>query len=124
MIVVMGHAATLKQISDVIQKLDELNVRYHVSRGEERTVIGLLGDTSHVSRDLLLDLESVEDVIRITKPFKMASRDFHAADTIIRINGSDVGARGGFIIIAGPCSVESRDHLLEVAQFVKEQGAH
>jgi 3-deoxy-7-phosphoheptulonate synthase len=124
MIVVMNHAATLKQIGDVIQRLDEWNVPYHVSRGEERTVIGLLGSTSHISRELLLDLSGVEEVIRITKPFKMASRDFHAEDTVLRINGSDVGARGSFLIIAGPCSVESRDHVLEVAEFVKIQGAH
>jgi 3-deoxy-7-phosphoheptulonate synthase len=124
MIVVMGHSATLKQIGDVLQKLDAMNVRYHVSRGEERTVIGLLGDTSQISRDALLDLEAVEEVIRITKPFKMASRDFHAANTIVRTNGVDVGAIGGFVIIAGPCSVESRDHLMEVAEFVKAQGAH
>ena len=124
MIVVMNHTATLKQIGDVIQKLDELSVPYHVSRGEERTVIGLLGSTSHISRELLLDLSGVEEVIRITKPFKMASRDFHAEDTVVRINGSDVGARGSFLIIAGPCSVESRDHVLEVAEFVKLQGAH
>jgi 3-deoxy-7-phosphoheptulonate synthase len=124
MIVVMSHAATLKQIGDVIQKLDELSVQYHVSRGEERTVIGLLGSTSHISRELLLDLAGVEEVIRITKPFKMASRDFHAEDTVLRINGTDVGARGSFLIIAGPCSVESRDHVLEVAEFVKIQGAH
>jgi 3-deoxy-7-phosphoheptulonate synthase len=124
MIVVMSHAATLKQIGDVIQKLDELSVQYHVSRGEERTVIGLLGSTSHISRESLLDLAGVEEVIRITKPFKMASRDFHAEDTVLRINGTDVGARGSFLIIAGPCSVESRDHVLEVAEFVKIQGAH
>jgi 3-deoxy-7-phosphoheptulonate synthase len=83
-----------------------------------------LGSTSHISRELLLDLSGVEEVIRITKPFKMASRDFHAEDTVVRINGSDVGARGSFLIIAGPCSVESRDHVLEVAEFVKLQGAH
>ena len=124
MIVVMSHAATLKQIGDVIQKLDEWSVPYHVSRGEERTVIGLLGSTSHISRELLLDISGVEEVIRITKPFKMASRDFHAEDTVVRINGTDVGARGSFLIIAGPCSVESRDHVLEVAEFVKSQGAH
>jgi 3-deoxy-7-phosphoheptulonate synthase len=101
-----------------------MSIRYHISRGEERTVIGLLGDTSHISRELLLDLDGVEEVIRITKPFKMASRDFHSEDTIIRIHGSDVGLRGTFAVIAGPCSVESRDHVMEVAEFVKAQGAH
>lgn len=124
MIVVMSHTATLRQIGDVIQLLEEWNIKYHVSRGEERTVIGLLGHTSHISREELLDLPAVEEVIRITKPFKMASRDFHPDDSIIRINGFDVGARGAFIVIGGPCSVESREHVLEVAAFVKEQGAH
>src|SRR5262249_54437078 len=89
-----------------------------------RTVIGLLGQTSHISEELLLDFPGVQDVIRITKPFKMASRDFHADDTVIRVNGVNVGAKKSFSIIAGPCSVESREHVLEVAHFVKEQGAH
>jgi 3-deoxy-7-phosphoheptulonate synthase len=114
----------LKQIGDIIQKLDEWGTPYHVSRGEERTVIGLLGQTSHISEELLLDFPGVQDVIRITKPFKMASRDFHAEDTVIRVNGVSVGAKKTFSIIAGPCSVESREHVLEVAHFVKEQGAH
>jgi len=124
MIVVMNHAATLKQIGDVIARLDEWNVAYHVSRGEERTVIGLLGQTSHISREMLLDFPGVDDVIRITKPFKMASRDFHPEDTVVRINGFGIGTPGAFVVIAGPCSVESREHVLEVASFVKEQGAH
>jgi 3-deoxy-7-phosphoheptulonate synthase len=124
MIIVMEPSATLKQIGDIIQKLDEWGTPYHVSRGEERTVIGLLGQTSHISEELLLDFGGVQDVIRITKPFKMASRDFHAEDTVIRVNGHAVGAKRNFSIIAGPCSVESREHVLEVAHFVKEQGAH
>jgi 3-deoxy-7-phosphoheptulonate synthase len=124
MIVVMNHAATLRQISDVIRILDDWKISYHVSRGEERTVIGLLGQTSHISREALLDFPGVEDVIRITKPFKMASRDFHPDNTLVRVNGYQIGMPGSFIVIAGPCSVESRDHVLEVAEFVKNQGAH
>jgi len=124
MIVVMNHAATLKQIGDVIQWLDERSVAYHVSRGEERTVIGLLGQTAHISREALLDFAGVDDVIRISKPFKMASRDFHSEDTVVRVNGLGVGSKGAFVLIAGPCSVESREHALEVADFVREQGAH
>jgi 3-deoxy-7-phosphoheptulonate synthase len=124
MIVVMSPTSTLKQIGDVIQKLDEWNIPYHVSRGEERTVIGLLGQTSHISREALLDLPGVEDAIRITKPFKLASRDFHPENTVVRVNGFDIGGPGSFLVIAGPCSVESRENVLEVAAFVKEQGAH
>jgi 3-deoxy-7-phosphoheptulonate synthase len=124
MIVVMNHAATLRQISDVIRILDDWKISYHVSRGEERTVIGLLGQTSHISREALLDFPGVEEVIRITKPFKMASRDFHPDNTLVRVNGYQIGMPGSFVVIAGPCSVESRDHVLEVAEFVKNQGAH
>jgi len=120
----MNQTASLKQIGNVIARLEEWAVAYHVSRGEERTVIGLLGQTSHVSREELLDLPGVDDVIRITKPFKLASRDFHPEDSIVRVNGYGIGTRSSFIVIAGPCSVESREHVLEVAQFVKEQGAH
>lgn len=124
MIVVMNQNATLKQVGDIIQKLEEWTVPYHVSRGEERTVIGLLGPTAHISREILLDFAGVEDVVRITKPFKLASRDFHPQDSIIRVNGSGIGARESFFVIAGPCSVESRSHAIEVADFVKSQGAH
>ena len=124
MIVVMNQAATLKQIGDVIQWLDERSVAYHVSRGEERTVIGLLGQTAQISREALLDFPGVDDVLRISKPFKMASRDFHPEDTVVRVNGFGIGAKGSFFLIAGPCSIESREHALEVAEFVHAQGAH
>jgi 3-deoxy-7-phosphoheptulonate synthase len=123
MILVMAHGATLKQISEVIQRLESWNIQYHVSRGEERTVIGILGQTSHLSRETMMDLPGVEEVIRITKPFKLASRDFHPYDSVIRVNETGIGSEENFVVIAGPCSVESRDHILEVASFVKEQGA-
>ncbi|HSE43141.1 MAG TPA: 3-deoxy-7-phosphoheptulonate synthase [Acidobacteriota bacterium] len=123
MILVMAHGATLKQIGEVIQRLEGWNIPYHVSRGEERTVIGILGQTSHLSRETMMDLPSVEEVIRITKPFKLASRDFHPNDSIIRVNGTSIGTESNFAVIAGPCSVESREQVLEVAAFVKEQGA-
>jgi 3-deoxy-7-phosphoheptulonate synthase len=124
MIIVMNSTATLKQISDVLHTLDDWKIAYHVSKGEERTVIGLLGQTSHISRDALLDFPGVEEVIRITKPYKMASRDFHPENTLVRVNGYPIGAPKSFLVIAGPCSVESREHVLEVAEFVKAQGAH
>lgn len=124
MIVVMTQNATLKEISGVIRLLEEWKVQHHVSRGEERTVVGLLGNTLHVSREALLDLPGVEDVIRITKPFKLASRDFHPPDSLVHAGGVQIGSRDSFLIIAGPCSVESRERMLETAVFVKEQGAH
>lgn len=124
MIIVMKHGTTLKQIGDVLERLSDLGLRYHVSRGEERSIIGILGQASHLSRELFLDFPTVEDVLRITKPFKLASRDFHPEDTVVRLNGHGIGKKTSFIVIAGPCSVESRETMLEVAQFVSEQGAH
>ena len=124
MILVLSHGTTLKQTGAILAKLEEWGISYHVSRGEERTVIGILGQTAQYSRDQFLDLPGVEDVIRITKPFKMASRDFHPEDSVIRVNGYGIGSKGSFVVIAGPCSVESREHMIEVAEFVKEQGAH
>jgi 3-deoxy-7-phosphoheptulonate synthase len=124
MIVVMDREATLQQIGQVIRNLEEQRIVYHVSRGEERTVIGLLGSTSGVDQGPLLDLPGVNKVLRMTRPFKLASRDFHPDDTVVRVNGFDIGAPDSFLVIAGPCSVESREQLLETAAFVKKQGAH
>ena len=107
MILVMSHGATLKQIGEVIQRLEGWNIAYNVSRGEERTVIGILGQTSHLSRETMMDLPGVEEVIRITKPFKLASRDFHPNPSVIRVNGTNIGAEQYLVVIAGPCSVES-----------------
>jgi 3-deoxy-7-phosphoheptulonate synthase len=123
MIVVMKKAAALKEIAEVVKLIESLGFTAHVSKGEEKTVIGILGDDRRVSKDVVIDLPGVEDVITILKPYKLVSRDFKPLDTIIRVNGVAIGD-GGFVVMAGPCSVESREQVLETARFVKANGAH
>jgi 3-deoxy-7-phosphoheptulonate synthase len=123
MIVIMRKDATLRETSEAVKLIESMGFKAHVSKGEEKTVIGILGDDRLVSRDKVVDLPGVEDVIPILKPFKLVSREFKPLDTVIRINGVTIGD-GGFVIMAGPCSVESREQLLETAHYVKEHGGH
>jgi 3-deoxy-7-phosphoheptulonate synthase len=93
-----------------------------VSQGEERTVLGIIGDGQRLDREQIERMAGVERTAPIMRPFKRASRDFHPADTIVKLNGVSIGGQQ-LIIMAGPCAVESREQLLETAQAVKEAGA-
>ena len=99
-----------------------MNLDVHVSEGQEITVLGLIGDTSRVDMELLKSLEIVETVKRVSEPFKQANRKFHPKDTIVDIGNVKIGG-GYFAMIAGPCSVESEEQIIEVAKAVKESGA-
>ena len=123
MIIVMKATATEEQIDHVIRRVQELGFTPHVSRGVERTIIGVVGDERGLARSNFEVLEGVERVMRVLHPFKMASREWKEEDTTIHINGITIGG-GELTIIAGPCSVESRSQLLETAHAVKEAGAH
>jgi len=94
----------------------------HVSEGKEVTVLGLIGDTSRIDMDLLGSLEIVDTVKRVSEPFKQANRKFHPKDTVITVGDAKIGG-GNFAMIAGPCSVESEEQIIEVAQAVKKSGA-
>jgi 3-deoxy-7-phosphoheptulonate synthase len=123
MIVIMQVGATTKQISAVITRIEEMGLKAHLSEGQERTIIGVVGDDRVVAdRDSLSLMEGVERTMRVSHPYKIASREFHPADTLVPLNGVKVG-ENKVVVIAGPCSVESRDQLLETAQAVKEAGA-
>lgn len=95
----------------------------HISTGDLQTVIGLIGDTSRIDMDLLASLDIVEAVKRVSDPFKLCNRKFHPDDTVIDIGTAKIGG-GSFVMIAGPCSVESEEQIVEVAKAVKEAGAH
>lgn len=95
----------------------------HVSEGKEKTIFGLIGDTSRVDMELLNSLEIVSSVRRISEPFKQASRNFHPEDTVIPVGDVKIGG-GHFAMIAGPCSVESEEQIIEVALAVKQGGAN
>jgi 3-deoxy-7-phosphoheptulonate synthase len=122
MVIVMKHHASAEDIGRVVTRIQELGFRAHLSSGEERTIIGIIGDERGLELDNFLMFDGVERAMRVLHPFKLASRDFHPEDTIIRINGVVVGSKT-IPIIAGPCSIESRAQLMESAHAVKEAGA-
>ncbi len=123
MIIVMRMGATQEEIDNVVARVNELGFRTHLSRGEERTIIGVIGDERPVDKDSLARMQGVERIVPILRPFKLASRDFQPHDTVIEIAGHPVGGKR-LTIIAGPCAVESREQILETAHLVKEAGAH
>ncbi len=123
MIIVMKHNATAKEIADVVQHIESLGFRAHLSTGEERTILGVIGDERPLEPEHFELLPGVERAVRILHPFKLASRDFHPQDSVFRINGASVGGPQ-VIVMAGPCSVESREQLMETAAAVKAAGAH
>jgi 3-deoxy-7-phosphoheptulonate synthase len=95
----------------------------HRSEGVNTTILGLVGDTSKVDVDILLSLDIVEAVKRISEPYKKANRKFHPADTVIDVGGRKIGG-DNFTLIAGPCSVESESQIIGIAKAVKNSGAH
>ena len=122
MIAVLKQGTTPEQTDHLIKWLKNMNLDVHVSHGQEVTVLGLVGDTSRVDIDLLKSLEIVETVKRVSEPFKQVNRKFHPNDSIITVGNAKIGG-GNFAMIAGPCSVESEDQIIEVAQAVKAAGA-
>ena len=122
MIAVVKPEASKQQIESLVSWFQSRGLKTHVSEGEFRTIIGLIGDTSQVDVNLLEGLEIVESVKRITEPFKSVNRKFHPADTVVDIGGVKIGG-GHFQMIAGPCSVESHEQILNVALRVKASGA-
>lgn len=122
MIAVLKHGTTLTQRQHLVQWLKDMNLDVHISEGAEVTVLGLIGDTSRVDLELLSSLDMVESVKRVSEPYKQANRKFHPADTVIEIGDVKIGG-GHFSMIAGPCSVESEEQIIAVAQAVKCSGA-
>ncbi len=123
MIIVMKHQATSEEINAVIQHIETLGFQAHLSQGEERAVIGVIGDERPIEPDHFELLAGVERAVRVLHPFKLASRDFHPADSVFKINGASIGG-APVIVMAGPCSVESREQLRETAAAIKAHGAH
>ena len=122
MIAVLKHGTTPEQTQHLVDWLKRMNLDVHISEGQEITILGLIGDTSRVDMDLLKSLEIVETVKRVSEPFKQANRKFHPKGTIVEIGNARIGG-GYFAMIAGPCSVESEEQIIEVAQAVKAAGA-
>jgi 3-deoxy-7-phosphoheptulonate synthase len=121
MLVVMQSHATREQVDAVVQAIRELNLTPHSMPGATRTAIGITGNISAVDPRTLEVLPGVMELIRVTKPFKLASREMRAADTIIPVAGTTIG-QGTFTLIAGPCSVENEEMILRTAELLMRQG--
>ena len=123
MIVVLKPNPTQAQLDNLVDWLKKHDITVHTSNGASQVLLGLVGDTSVLDIDLIKALDIVEDVKRIQEPYKAANRKFHPLDTVIDINGVKVGG-GHFAMIAGPCSIETEEQIIEVARAVKAAGAN
>jgi len=122
MIIVMSHQAAKAQVDAVVERVREIGLRPEVSIGEDRAVIGVIGGNAYAYREAFSHLPGIQEIVQITKPFKLASREFQPRDTVVDVGGVPVGG-DEVVMMAGPCSVEDRAMLLEVARFVAAQGA-
>jgi len=124
MLVVMRAHATPEQIKDVCTKIEALGYKPHPMPGAERTAIGITGNRGEVEPGVLDEMPGVQELIQVTKPYKLVSRDIKPDNTIIRFEGTDATFGGkGLAVIAGPCSVESREQTFAVAERVAQAGA-
>lgn len=122
MIIVVKNNPDKKQMDNLVKWIKGLGLDIHMSKGDNTTIMGLIGDTSVVDEDLIRSLDIVESVKRIQEPYKNANRKFHPEDTIIDVDGHLFGGKH-FQLIAGPCSVESEEQVIAVAKAVKVAGA-
>lgn len=124
MIVIMQRGASAPDIENVITHLEKEGYRTNVSRGENQTVIGIIGTIDPSLSERLEAMTGVEQTVRVSKPYKLASRDFHPLSSVIEVGDGRVQIGSGqTIMMAGPCTVETEKQLMETAEFVAEQGA-
>ncbi len=121
MMVVMHEGASDEQIAHVVARIEEIGASAHVSRGERVTVIGAIGDREDLTTLPLEACPGVDHVVAILKPYKLVSREFHPKDTVIEVRGKKIGG-GHFALIAGPCSVETPDQVMQAARAVQAAG--
>ena len=125
MIIVMKLGADESQVQETIQKIKDLGFNTHLSKGENRTIIGVIGDVSSIDESDVERLRAtpyIEEVVRVSKPYKLVSRDFNKEDTIINVDGIEIGGKK-IVVMAGPCTVESKDQIINIAREVKNSGA-
>ena len=122
MIITLRDNSPQQQVDHLTTWLERQGIGVHVSKGKFQTIIGLIGDTTRIDTKTLEGLEIVDRVIRISEPFKSANRKFHPDDTVVDASGAKIGG-GHFALIAGPCSVESPEQILDIARRVKAAGA-
>ena len=122
MIIVMKPSATQEEIERVKDKIESSGLKTHISTGEDVTIIGIIGDKSKIATLELTHLNGVEKTVHITEKYKLVSRNFHPADSIIDVDGIKIGGNE-IVVMAGPCAVESEEQLFDAAEAVKKSGA-
>ena len=122
MIIVMSHQASRAQVDAVVERVTEVGLRPELSLGEDRAVIGVIGGNAYAYREAFSHLPGIMQILQITKPFKLASREFQPRDTVVDVAGVAIGG-DEVVIMAGPCSVEDEAMLLETAHNVASEGA-
>jgi 3-deoxy-7-phosphoheptulonate synthase len=122
MIIVMSHQASRAEVDAVAQRVRDIGLRPEVSVGEDRSLIGVIGGNAYSYREAFSHLPGIQEILQISKPFKLASREFQARDTVVDVAGVPVGGEE-VVVMAGPCSVEDEAMLLHTARFVAAQGA-
>jgi 3-deoxy-7-phosphoheptulonate synthase len=124
MIVVLRNSATESNIAAILERLKEHNLIGNIVRGEERTIIGVVGaGIPPTLREELERFEGVQEAVRISRPYKLAAREFHPHDTVVSVRGVPVGGDSPAVVIAGPCAVESEQQIVETARAVRAAGA-
>ena len=124
MIIIFRPEAQEEQVAALCRRFEEQGMKIHASEGEHTRIIGLVGDTSAVDIDLVRAHAAVADVKRVSEPYKKANRKFHPENTVITLNNGHTIGDGSVTLMAGPCSVETEEQILEVAQRIKAAGAH
>ena len=122
MIAVLKETATEQQIVNLVNWFESQGLKVNRSQGDFVTILGLIGDTTKIDIDLLRGLDIIDNVMRISEPFKKANKKFHPEDTVVDIGGVKIGG-GNFAVMAGPCSVENEEQIIETAKAVKAAGA-
>ncbi len=123
MMIIMRLGATKEEVENVVVRVESFNLDAHLSGGTERTVIGVVGDGRPVEKASFIRMPGVDNIVPISKPYKLASREFYPKNSLVPIGDNLVG-NGSRIIIGGPCAVENREQMLETAKAVKAAGAH
>ena len=122
MIAVIRKGVSDARVAELCERLRERGLETHVSVGTYQTIVGLVGDTASIDIRLLESLDEIEQIKRVSEPFKKANRKFHPEDSVVEIGGVKIGG-GTFTVMAGPCSVESEEQVVAIAKAVKKSSA-
>ncbi|MCE5271621.1 3-deoxy-7-phosphoheptulonate synthase [bacterium] len=123
MLIVMDKSATEKQVGEVSDLIQALGLKAEVLPGSTRTAIGVMGNVGYVDADQVLLMPGVKEIIHVSKPYKLVSREWRPEDSVVQVGGVSLGGNSPFALIAGPCSVESEEQALTTAREVKRLGA-